>query len=254
MSQFFWKESNRNTNLRSGWGKYVKKWMRPTEITSSPSLWGSKGVRPAAVNQGYLGDCWFLASMSAIGEWPDRIKAVFKNKDYSDAHSKKGIFQLNMYMYGEPLKVVIDDKLTMSGTSTSSTILTRKSPNGAYWGPLMEKAGGKYYGVYENMNGGWMDESIYALAGVPSFNMRHTSFTADQAWAMYTEFDQKKYIMTAGNFNKAYNLVAGHAYSLIGTAVYNKEKLVKVRNPWGSERYTGPWSDKDTAKWTAAAK
>jgi len=49
-------------------------------------------------------------------------------------------------------------------------------------------------------------------------------------------------------------LIAGHAYTLIDTAVYNGENLVKVRNPWGSEHFNGPWSDKDTTRWTAAAK
>jgi len=72
-----------------------------------------------------------------------------------------------MYMYGVAHKVVVDDKLASRGGS--SVILTRKSPNGAWWSPIMEKAGGKYYGAFEQMNGGWMDESIYALVGVPSF-------------------------------------------------------------------------------------
>jgi hypothetical protein len=27
-----------------------------------------------------------------------------------------------------------------------------------------------------------------------------------------------------------------------------------LRNPWGNERYEGPWSDKDTAKWTDDAQ
>ena len=45
-----------------------------------------------------------------------------------------------------------------------------------------------------------------------------------------------------------------HAYTLIGTAQYNGEKLVQIRNPWGSEAYKGVWSDDDSSKWTPEAK
>lgn len=30
--------------------------------------------------------------------------------------------------------------------------------------------------------------------------------------------------------------------------------LLKMRNPWGSEGYSGPWSDKDHARWTVEMK
>lgn len=50
-------------------------------------------------------------------------------------------------------------------------------------------------------------------------------------------------------------LVTSHAYTVLGVAQYNGQKFVKCRNPWGVERYTGPWSDtKDATKWTDAAK
>lgn len=49
--------------------------------------------------------------------------------------------------------------------------------------------------------------------------------------------------MTA-NCNKAINnIVTGHAYTMLGAFQYKNTKLIKVRNPWGIEKYTGPWSD-----------
>jgi len=48
-------------------------------------------------------------------------------------------------------------------------------------------------------------------------------------------------------------LVNGHAYSLIGVAEYQQIKLVKIRNPWGAEKYKGPWSDK-SSEWTTDAR
>jgi hypothetical protein len=53
---------------------------------------------------------------------------------------------------------------------------------------------------------------------------------------------------------KASGLVATHAYTVLGTAEYKGEKLVKMRNPWGSECYKGKWSDKDGVKWTKEAR
>ena len=48
-------------------------------------------------------------------------------------------------------------------------------------------------------------------------------------------------------------LVTNHAFTTLGVAEYKGTKLVKIRNPWGSERYKGAWSDQDTKAWTADA-
>ena len=56
-------------------------------------------------------------------------------------------------------------------------------------------------------------------------------------------------------------LVPGHAYTLIGCAVYKGAKLVLLRNPvfysyfyinfyqWGSKEWKGKWSDSENI-WT----
>lgn len=63
--------------------KKVAKWARPPQLVGgAPSLWGEKGVLPAGIKQGRLGDCWFLAAAAALAEHPDRIKKIFKNSDY----------------------------------------------------------------------------------------------------------------------------------------------------------------------------
>ena len=50
--------------------------------------------------------------------------------------------------------------------------------------------------------------------------------------------------MGAGCYSTQVGLTSGHAYSLIGAYVVNGKKMVKMRNPWSSEGYTGPYSDK----------
>ena len=50
-------------------------------------------------------------------------------------------------------------------------------------------------------------------------------------------------------------IVGGHAYTVLAcyelTTDNGKVRLVKMRNPWGVEQYTGPWSD-ESELWTDA--
>jgi hypothetical protein len=49
-------------------------------------------------------------------------------------------------------------------------------------------------------------------------------------------------------------LVQRHAFSVLRTATLsNGQRLVQCRNPWGSERWFGDWSD-DSPLWTEAFK
>jgi len=148
-------------------------WKRPTEVETSPSLWGKKGIRPAAINQGSLGDCWLLASMAAIAEWPERIEKVFNGvKQYPS----NGQFVTNFWAYGRPFRVTIDDRLPgKTYYNKFYSAFTRKSANGAWWGPILEKASAKFFGNYRNMSGGWMSESIQAFTGVPTLSLSHKS-------------------------------------------------------------------------------
>ena len=63
-------------------------------------------------------------------------------------------------------------------------------------------------------------------------------------------------MMTSACFTSWKGLVSGHAYTVLGTKELRNEdgslvhRLVEVRNPWSSEMYRGPWSDKDTKLWT----
>lgn len=67
--------------------------------------------------------------------------------------------------------------------------------------------------------------------------------------------------MSAGcchNVGDIGGLVSGHAYSLLGVEKIKDKSgivdtLAKMRNPWGSEMYTGKWSDSDP-NWTSGFK
>lgn len=53
---------------------------------------------------------------------------------------------------------------------------------------------------------------------------------------------------------KKSRVVHGHVYSILGGVDLKKggkvvHKIIKIRNPWGSEIYKGDWSDKSPL-WT----
>lgn len=94
----------------------VKAWARPSEMKQGypdqPSLWGNFGKPvPNGIRQMALGDCWFLAAVSAISEEPDRIYRVFDNKDYSN----KGIFRIYFWSKDAWYGVNVDDRLPSRG-------------------------------------------------------------------------------------------------------------------------------------------
>lgn len=62
--------------------------------------------------QGFLGDCWVLASIAAVAEKPERVSKLFDTKTYNSA----GIYSLRFYELGVPISIVIDDYLPISGT------------------------------------------------------------------------------------------------------------------------------------------
>ena len=151
------------------------------------------------------------------------------------------------------MKVVVDHRIWL--TSKKTVVFARKSQNGAWWVPIMEKAAAKFYGTFENLDAGTGNEAVYALTGMPSCTIDFSDYAEARAFDLITYYNSMNYIMYSGTPDKTdLGIASNHAYTTIDTATYKGEKLVKLRNPWGREQFNGPWSDKDTARWTSDAK
>ena len=57
-------------------------WKRPHEFMHNPQLFVG-GIDPNDINQGALGNCWFLASIASVSENPALIKRLFKYPGWS---------------------------------------------------------------------------------------------------------------------------------------------------------------------------
>jgi calpain-15 len=85
-------------------------WVRATKV---PVLTDDEGdlqvfvddPTPDDINQGALGDCYFLSALSVLAEHPRRIKRIFK----TDRVNEQGVYGVNVTKNGVPITVVLDD-------------------------------------------------------------------------------------------------------------------------------------------------
>jgi hypothetical protein len=106
------------------------------------------------------------------------------------------------------------------------------------------------------LNGGQGYYALRELTGMPTHNFPLTrlKYSDDKLFGVISNWDKKRYVMGASCQHSIHNLVPNHAYSLIGAYEVKDNrgavhKLFKMRNPWGKERYNGPFSDDDTKFW-----
>ena len=254
----YWPSFLSDAGMANLYNRQVTGWARPSELEDQPSLWGSKGIQPTGVRQGQLGDCWFLAAAAAIAEKPERIERIFTNHEYS----AEGVFDMTFSHMGQKVTMVVDDRLPITegkdrrytNFGVKSAVNARPSANGAWWVPLLEKAYSKFNQSYSNMDGGQPEQALRELTGMPVRSYDSQRQSDSDFFNVVRDADVKNYVMTANCHNKHASLITGHAYTMLGAIqLSNGVKLIRMRNPWGSEKYTGPYNDND-AVWTPALK
>ena len=72
-------------------------WKRPHEVYTDGNIVVYDEPGPSDVKQGRCGDCYFLASVSAIAEKPGRIKNIFLTHEVNEA----GCYAVTMFINGE---------------------------------------------------------------------------------------------------------------------------------------------------------
>lgn len=107
--------------------------------------------------------------------------------------------------------------------------------------PLLEKAYAKLDQNYERLSGGWGQEALRTLTGMPTVDIRLSNKDKSELYPMHKYFAQKNMPMTSGcciNGGK-YGLVSGHAYSLLDVVELKDDAsgqvvhtLAKMRNLW----------------------
>lgn len=127
--------------------------------------------------------------------------------------------------------------------------------------PFLEKAYAKINGNYEAIGAGWQSEAFRTLNGAPTKFFMMSSVTSTSAWNLIVNALNKGYLVGVDTSSTAsgYGLGVGHAHTIISAHVLKSssgsivQRLYRIRNPWGSDSYTGPWND-DDSRWTSFYK
>ena len=212
------------------------------------------------VVQGELGDCYFLSAISALAEYPKRIKQLITNINLD-----KGVIEAQIYLHGEPTKIVIDDYfpfIDKEGYEQTLAFAGFNPETKNIWPLILEKVWAKLNMSYEDIISGNSAEAFEFLSPAPVETFYH-DVHFETLYEDILNADKRNYIIcsditTANNTNINYlsnmGLITNHSYTVIDTGELTepngkKIRLLKIRNPWGTNEWTGEWSD-SSSKWT----
>eukprot|EP00826_Nyctotherus_ovalis_P053099 TRINITY_DN6845_c0_g2_i2.p1 TRINITY_DN6845_c0_g2~~TRINITY_DN6845_c0_g2_i2.p1 ORF type:complete len:802 (-),score=268.47 TRINITY_DN6845_c0_g2_i2:162-2567(-) len=198
------------------------------------------------IEQGVLGDCYFLAAIAALAEFPGRVEKLFLQKERNEA----GCYAVRLFINGQFVDIVVDDYFPVNSYKQPAFA---GSKNQELWVMLLEKAWAKIHGDFYIIEGGDSRESLAAITGAPAEYHKHQNYTTEELWKLIKMSDTENFIMCTGTSSETKGLVRAHAYTLINAYEFDHQgehvRLVQIRNPWASTEWTGAWSDNDS-RWT----
>jgi fibronectin type 3 domain-containing protein len=190
------------------------------------SLWGT-GPVAGDVNQGSVGDCYFLSTLAAFaGTKPAALQE--SAVDLGD-----GTFAVQYFKQGVANFLRVSNAFSTGGFAGFA--YAHPGANNTIWAMVMEKAFASFRtgaNTYSSIGGGWMGEVYNDL------NTANTSFY------MSTQNETAFYNMVSSGLSTgkpvtfgtsdATALVKGHAYTLVSASMdSNGVTHYMVRNPWG---------------------
>lgn len=178
------------------------------------------------VNQGGVGDCYFVASLAAFAEFsPDvLLNAVV---DLGD-----GTYAVRYYKDGIPVYVRVSNQVPAGPYGGYG--YAQPGETGAVWAPVMEKAFAWFRdgsNTYASIAAGWMSEAYQAL-GVTWVDFwigaNESSFYSIVSLSLSSGL-----AVTLATTVNPPSLVGNHAYTLVSATMVNGAGQYVVRNPWG---------------------
>lgn len=141
-------------------------------------------IEPNDIKQGQIGDCYFLSSLAALAEHPDRIRNMFVQQEAAE----NGLYATRMFKNGLQMYVAVDDRFPCKGDAVAFA----RSNGPELWVLLLEKMWAKLHGCYDRIAGGLEYETIRDLCGAPGYFF---SGIDEDAFDRIYAYDQANYMM-----------------------------------------------------------
>ena len=107
----------------------------------------SHKLESSQIEQGSVGDNYFLTMLAALSEKKNVIPKMFHQQKYTH----EGIFAIKVFVKGRSEDVTIDD---LFPTYKNDPAFVKPTEDGGWWLPLLEKAYSKVHANYETISSG----------------------------------------------------------------------------------------------------
>ncbi|KNC49194.1 calpain 5 [Thecamonas trahens ATCC 50062] len=213
-------------------------------------------IDPDDIVQGALGDCWLLSAISAIAGRDEAVLDLFVKDETSDA----GVYGVWFWSAaGGWTEVVVDDRVPFLGERPLYACSDEKHE---MWPSIVEKAYAKFQGSYAALDGGLCNDAFVNLTGgVGEFiQFKNEVGAAEALWEKLVLYHSERFLLASGSHGSddaeenEDGIVDGHAYTILDVREIDGYRLLNIRNPHGTNEWSGDWSDHDTRHWTAARR
>lgn len=254
-----------------------------TVLSLTVALWGPRSTQmydfsASHINQGSLGNCWWLCDIATMYRRNDLLQKVCVAHDQDC-----GVYGFCFYRDGGWIYSICDDQPALfnsdfksesnlpgmtaydcareyrllSQTGSKSLRFASCTDDDHTWLPLLEKAYAKAHGDYGSLEGGWTGEGLEDLTGGVTKLLRLDGFmNTDELWRQLREDGTTALfaLVTPHECSLDYRVVGNHTYAILEAKEINEwmwppwkgwrsTRLLKLSNPWGDRE------DEQRGKW-----
>ena len=142
------------------------------DVPPMPLFWT---IDPGDLKQGNVGDCWLIAAVSCLANYPEELEALFFGHGAEAAPDGRYTVLLYDYRTRSAMPIVIDELVPCRRLQPGYYVPGYEhlrggvpcfaKPNGEIWPLLLEKAMAKMLGGYGSLKGGYTAAAFRALTG-----------------------------------------------------------------------------------------